>query len=333
MPGMRAPAQGADDTRSLEAALTADIEALAERLLGAPAYRTPSEWRYGRKGSLAIAVHGPHRGRCRSFEAGEGGGALWLIRHATGEDWPTAYAWARAYLGITPQSARRRHPSPPTAGLGNPAPAPRRRLTPAKALALWKAALPIAGTLGEAYFRARGIRLPLPASLRFEPAAWHGEARRHYPAVLSPFQAPDGTVIALHRTYLDPHTAEEHARKADVFPAKRSIGGYRGACIRLGPIAPRLALFEGIENALSIRESDPALSVWSAGSGGNLGNIRLPAGVAEVELYPDPGQTGLRDATKAARALEDQGLSVRIVAPIGNRDWNDILRFGAETDG
>ena len=332
MPGIRARTQGTDDTRSLEAALAADIEALTESLLGPPAYRAAHEWRYGRKGSLAIAVRGPYRGRCRSFEAGEGGGALWLIRHATGQDWPATYAWARAYLGTATPPARPRPLSPAT-GLGNPAPHRPRRLTPAKALAVWKAALPIAGTLGEAYFRARGIRRPLPASLRFEPAAWHGEARRRYPAVLSPFQAPDGSVIALHRTYLDPQSAGNDARKADVFPAKRSIGGYRGTCIRLGPVAPHLALFEGIENALSIRESDPALSVWSAGAGGNLGNIRLPAGVDEVELYPDPGQTGLRDATKAALALEDQGIRVRIIAPLGDRDWNDILRFGAEAGG
>ena len=331
MPGKRARAQGEDDTRSLEAALGADIEGLAESLLGPPAYRAPNEWRYGRKGSLAIAVSGRHRGRCRSFEAGEGGGTLWLIRHATGLDWTATYAWARAYLGTAP--ARPQPSAPATAPLGNTAPAGRSRLSPAKALALWKAALPIAGTLGEAYFRARGIRRDLPASLRFEPAAWHGEAGRRYPAVLSPFQAPDGAVIALHRTYLDPHAAGEEARKADVFPAKRSIGGCRGACIRLGPIAPRLALFEGIENALSIRESDPALSVWSAGSGGNLGNLRLPAGVAEVELYPDPGQTGLRDAAKAALALDDQGIRVRVVAPLGNRDWNDILCFGAGAGG
>jgi len=48
---------------------------VAERLLGQPTWRSRHEWRWGRRGSLALRVAGPKAGLWYHHEAGEGGEA------------------------------------------------------------------------------------------------------------------------------------------------------------------------------------------------------------------------------------------------------------------
>ena len=76
----------------------------------------------------------------------------------------------------------------------------------AGARAVWFASVAIAGTPGEGYFRARGISLPLPPSLRWNPALIHGpkDNRRVLPGIVAGVQNLTGQVIAVHRIYLDP---------------------------------------------------------------------------------------------------------------------------------
>ena len=75
---------------------TALLEPVAQELLGEPARQTRSgEWRYRRKGSLAVYVDGPRRGTWRDHEAGVGGGVLALLEHIEGVDRAGALAWMR----------------------------------------------------------------------------------------------------------------------------------------------------------------------------------------------------------------------------------------------
>ena len=58
------------------------LEPVARELLGDPARRPSSgEWRYRRKGSLAVHVAGPRRGTWRDHEADVGGGVLEFLAH------------------------------------------------------------------------------------------------------------------------------------------------------------------------------------------------------------------------------------------------------------
>ncbi|MFX4623997.1 hypothetical protein ABTB00_18670, partial [Acinetobacter baumannii] len=83
------------------AALLADrIADLARELTGAePTTRGRTEWRFRRRGSLAVVVAGPKRGAWRDYEAGEGGDALARVAHLRRCPMRDAYAWARAWLG------------------------------------------------------------------------------------------------------------------------------------------------------------------------------------------------------------------------------------------
>ena len=70
-----------------------------------------------------------------------------------------------------------------------------------QAQVLWREAGPIAGTAAERYLRdARGTTCPLPPTLRFHGACWHGSTARRYPAMIAAVQG--AALPAVHRTWL-----------------------------------------------------------------------------------------------------------------------------------
>ena len=72
------------------------LEPVARELLGEPSRRTTSgEWRYGRKGSLAVHVGGPRAGTWRDHETDAEGGVLDLLEHVEGIDRAEALNWLR----------------------------------------------------------------------------------------------------------------------------------------------------------------------------------------------------------------------------------------------
>src|SRR6185437_15431484 len=83
-----------------------------------------------------------------------------------------------------------------------------------KARQIWRAAKPIAGTLGATYLRARGISLSLPGSLRFCPKLWHAPSRRELPAVVAALQQSSGRVTAIQRTFLAPDGCRKASKRA-----------------------------------------------------------------------------------------------------------------------
>ncbi len=78
---------------------------------------------------------------------------------------------------------------------------------------VWAEALPIGGTVAEAYLRGRGITCALPNTLRFHPECWHSSGHR-LPAMVATVQGCD--LPAVHRTYL----RADGSGKADVDPPR-----------------------------------------------------------------------------------------------------------------
>ena len=168
----------------------------------------------------------------------------------------------------------------------------------AQALRCWKGTRPLAGTPAEAYLRGRGITGPLPPTLRFHPACWHGPTARRHPALVARVEGAER--FAVHRTYLardgrgrriDHHDA---GRRED---AKMMLGHTLGGAVRLagreepprrarGPGSLRapgpLVVAEGIETALSVASGaagplGPGARVWAALAANGMAGLRLPA--------------------------------------------------------
>ena len=186
---------------------------------------------------------------------------------------------------------------------------------------IWRRATPAPGTEVEVYLRSRAITTSLPPSLRCARLQ-HRESGQWLPCMVAAVQAKDDCLIGLHRTYLRPRG---HA-KADVTPTKKMLGACRGGAVRLAPAERRLALCEGIETGLSVREACPDLAIWCALSAGNLDRLTLPPEVEEIVLVADADPVGLAAAHQAAQHYCASGRRIRLVELPPGMDANDVLR-------
>lgn len=80
-------------TADFHAALADRLPQLLYELLGKPSGKTGSEWRYRRKGSLAVRVDRTKAGQWFDHEAGHGGGFVALVAHELGCDSDRARDW------------------------------------------------------------------------------------------------------------------------------------------------------------------------------------------------------------------------------------------------
>jgi putative DNA primase/helicase len=186
---------------------------------------------------------------------------------------------------------------------------------------LWEAAKPSHPLLGR-YLKARGLSLEPPPSLRL--ARWKRE-----PAMVARVEGQGG-LLGLYLTILEP---DGRGRRE-----KRLVKGSRpkGGAIRLFPLeaGQPLALAEGIETALAVREAT-GWPVWALVAASFLKEASLPPEVKEVVVAADHDRAGIEAARALARRLLREGRRVRLaVPPEEGEDWLDALkRLGPEEVG
>lgn len=192
----------------------------------------------------------------------------------------------------------------------------------------WRASEPITGTVGERYLReVRCIRGELPGSIRFSSAALHSETGQRLPAIICGVTRwPGRAVVSTHRTFI----LADGSGKAAVTPARKTLGPVAGAAIRLAPAAPSMALAEGLETALSVRDAT-GMPIWAAMFANNIPALALPELPLARDIIiagdNDESGTGQRAAEAAAERWTRQGRRVRIaVPPEPGTDFNDVAR-------
>ncbi|RYH06100.1 toprim domain-containing protein [Tropicimonas sp. IMCC6043] len=190
-----------------------------------------------------------------------------------------------------------------------------------QALALWREARPIGGTVAERYLRGRGITCDLPETLRFHPACWHASARM-LPAMIARVDGADR--FAVHRTYL----RADGGGKAGVSPDKAMLGSVKGGAVRFAEGAGPLVVAEGIETALSLRCGllPAAGPVWAALSASGMAALRLPDTAGALVVAVDGEDAGRMAGRRVARRATAAGWSVHIADPGDGLDFNDLLQ-------
>ncbi|WP_323715656.1 DUF7146 domain-containing protein [Paracoccus aminovorans] len=190
-----------------------------------------------------------------------------------------------------------------------------------RALACWREAQPIGGTIAEAYLRGRGITCALSDSLRFHPECWHPSARRA-PAMVARIRGLPR--LAVHRTYLRPGGSG----KADLDPPKAMLGAALGGAVRLASGGDKtLVVAEGIETALSLAcglLGRPA-TIWAALSCAGISGLCLPSPPGRLTIANDGDKAGREAAHKLAERASAMGWSVSLLPAPEGRDWNDVL--------
>jgi hypothetical protein len=178
--------------------------------------------------------------------------------------------------------------------------------------ALWERARP-GHPLLRRYLRARGLSLEPPPTLRV--AFLRGE-----PVMVARVEGPGG-LQGLHLTILEP---DGRGRKG-----KRLAKGSRprGGAIHLFPLeaGQPLALAEGIETALAVREAT-GWPVWATIAALFMKEVIVPLEVKEILIAADHDKAGLEAAHALARRLLREGRRVRLaVPPEEGEDWLDVL--------
>ncbi len=232
-----------------------------------------------------------------------------------------------------------------------------------QAAEIWRACVPLAGTLAEVYLRQRGIpaagEMFLP-TLRFHPALRHDYTGARHPAMVACMQGPERTFSGVHRTYLAPDgTAKLNAvnpRDGKPVPAKLMLGAAWRSSVRFARAGEMLAIGEGIETCLSIMLDRPDLAVWAALSLGNIAGEGVGRGPPHPErpgmrlpsVNPDPDKPGImipecvrhvllladndnkdpesaqRILARAANRWRAEGREVSIATPPRGMDFNDF---------
>lgn len=206
------------------------------------------------------------------------------------------------------------------------------------AAAIWNASVGLAGTLGEVHLRGRGVDMPeWPDVLRFHPNCPLGEWSTA-PAVVARVDDLDGSLCAVWRIFLKPDGSNMLDRDGDKM--KLGLGPAGGGAVRLGGMAPKVGVAEGVETALGaallICREYP---VWSTLSTAGMIALEAPLGVDRVQIFPD-GDRPIRKKNgvyipdipagrKAATALRDrlvgEGVGVTIAEePPPGLDYLDL---------
>lgn len=260
----------------------------------------------------------------------KGGGVVTLVEHVTGRSFIeavellTGEKWPRRE--ITDQA-----PRAPSDGSDNAAVAGR----------IWRASLPIAGTVAERYLEVRGIDLgqllDIDDGLRYRPACPFGEGTANCLVALVRDVVTDAP-MAIMRTALD-----ADARKLD----RKALGPKRGGAIKLwsdASVTTGLVIGEGLETvaaaATRIGHNGTLLQpAWALIDAGNLAGFPVLPGIEALTILVDndpvdpktgkrPGQYAADDCTERWLAA---GCDVEQLVPdrVGT-DFNDIAHGGGK---
>jgi hypothetical protein len=194
---------------------------------------------------------------------------------------------------------------------------------------LWAMGQPISGTLAERYLAERGlVGLADLDSLQFHLNCFYWREGKStngspltWPALLAKVTDLDGRLTGLHRTWLDPATAD----KAPVIPPRKAMGDLLGNGVRIGQAENMQAAGEGLETMLSLHLALPGIATVAALSANHLAALQLPSGLRHLYIAVDADPAGLSAADSLAHRANKAGIDViRLLPRLG--DFNDDLR-------
>jgi putative DNA primase/helicase len=315
------------DMASVRAMLAPRAAELAIALLGEPnrSMSGKREFRFGNHGSVSVVIAGPKAGQWFDHELGIGGDLFELIKRERGGNFRDAIEFAERFVGHAardPAPARRVRRQRDAA-------AEDRTHDISRALAIWKEAVPIVGTIAASYLeRQRHVLAPaLDAGdgvLRLHPNCPFGVGTRHPCLVALLRDIFTNEPRAIQRIALTPD-GEKIGRK--------TLGPKTGAAIKLTAhedVADYLLIGEGLETTLSWMALGYRVA-WAAGDAGELAQFPVLSGITSLSIGVDhdtveKGERGQRAAEECSQRWRSAEREVfRLVPQEPGTDANDLL--------
>lgn len=277
--------------------------------------------------SLYVRLTGPTRGKGAAGKwtdaaTGEHGDLLDLIAAnlnlSTLRD---TLEEARRFLSLPrPEPPARETQSPAVSG------------SPEAARRLWAMGQPIAGTLAERYLSGRGLKdLRSVSLLRFHPNCYYwredaiaGDAPDAWPALLAKVTDAAGALTGVHRTWLNPQTAE----KAPLDPNRKAMGNLLGHAVRFGSPTDILAVGEGLETMLSLKLTLAGLPIAAALSGNHLAAFEPSTDLRRLYVAIDNDEAGQAAFGTLTDRLQDSDLHLLPLRPMLDDFNGDLRNYG-----
>lgn len=247
-----------------------------------------------------------------------------------------AASCAHANLGETLAEARRFLILPPS-DTGTQGQRPRRARgalagSAEAAARLWAASKPITRTPVRTYLASRALRRDsdLPA-LRCHPHCYYRRSAEDgpsvkpaYPAMIAAVTDLGGSLMGVHRTWLDPH----RSTKAPVAYPRRAMGHLLGHGVRFGLADEVMAFGEGIETMLSLREIAPALPLVAGLSAAHLAALEFPAPLRRLYVAREPDEAGRAAFATLAERAAPLGIDILPLDPALDDLNSDLMQMG-----
>jgi putative DNA primase/helicase len=152
-----------------------------------------------------------------------------------------------------------------------------------------------------------------------------------FQAMVAIFCSPSGETSSYHVTYLTPD-----GQKITGYPAKKILPAIQpmpGGAIRLGGMAERIGIAEGIETALAAQQ-DMGIPCWAAANANLLEQVQVPESVKSVVIFADEDSsfTGQKAAYTLANRLKVQFKKDISVARILGKEGPVKLDVGLDID-
>lgn len=298
------------------------------------------------------------KGRYHCFGCGVGGNHFRFLMEYSGLTFPEAVAEIAELAGVSlpdarppsPEQQRRRAEAEQArekrkaAELAEAARDLKRRIEDVKFI--WQETKPFRGSLAETYleWRAPGLARHIDENVRFHPSLPHPAVPdRPHPALVARVQGADGRGVGIWRIYLrlDGKGKLPIPKNVDS-SAKLGLGPTSGGAVRLGGLAERIGICEGLETATAVRELGTKFPVWPALATSGIIGFQVPEGVKEIVLFADPDGDKIKFKTNhkgeefialppgmnAADAFIARNPGVKISIADGAResDWLEILQ-------
>lgn len=267
-----------------------------------------------KEGSCTIHLDGPYAGWGFDYATGERAGPIDLIAQATGLSDGALFDEAARIAGMD-------HPAPRSAPRAKPDHS-------AEIARLVAGAVPLAGSVGEDYLRARGLSDPASPDLLFHPDLTDFETKRGWPGLIAVARFANGDrAPGIHRTFL----LDDGSAKAPA--GKKMLGSVADAAVRLFalPDDGHLGVAEGIETAVAAYDLF-GTPVWAALSADGLARFRWPDGTTRITIYADAGDAGRQAAATLSDRLNRADIPNEILLPLHGDDFNDDLMRGARAE-
>ncbi len=274
-------------------------------------------------GSCVISLTGPLAGCWHDFGTGDGGQPISTLKHGSGLDGRELLDLAAEIVGTTAVQFHESHSNVVKTAVQKP-----RRDPTSEISHIISRSIPLKNTLAEVYLNSRKLQNPESPDLLFCENVTDFATGMGRPAMIAIPRRADGSPTGgLHRTFL----AFDGNGKAAIDRPKKMLGPMENGCIRLAPVAQdgRLGIAEGIETALAAMALY-GLPVWATTAAPFLGSFdrsgrwlgfEPPTECRALYIFADRGDAGLKAARLCKERVEQSGLPVAIIEPMGDDDF------------